>query len=168
MRNGFLVLIAITVLAGCSKRVDEPTSDFTPAQAQIFHDQILGDTYNYFVKLVAAQRHMTIAQVDAIAQGRVWTGVQALQVKLIDYIGDFDAALNEAKLLAKLDPHQRVQIVELPEQVNPLIRLLSGRVYGETSWRPPEALAPLLRGVREAMARAGAFGEVYCPLRPLM
>jgi peptidylprolyl isomerase len=33
MRKRFLVLIAITVLAGCSKRVDEPTSDFTPAQA---------------------------------------------------------------------------------------------------------------------------------------
>ncbi|HXD89637.1 MAG TPA: signal peptide peptidase SppA [Candidatus Binataceae bacterium] len=156
------------VQRGANADMYDSFTDFTPAQAQIFHEQILGDTYNYFVKLVAAQRHMSIAQVDAIAQGRVWTGVQALQVKLIDYLGDFDAALNEAKLLAKLDPHQRVQIVELPEQVNPLIRLLSGQVYGETSWRPPQALAPLLRGVREAMARAGAFGEVYCPLRPLM
>jgi protease-4 len=156
------------VQRGANADMFDSFTDFTPAQAQIFHDQILGDTYNYFLKLVAAQRHMTVAQVDAVAQGRVWTGVQALQVKLIDYLGDFDAALSEAKLLAKLDPHQRVQIVELPEQVNPLIRLLSGQVYGETSWRPPQALAPLLRGVREALARAGAFGEVYCPLRPLI
>ena len=156
------------VQRGANADMYDSFTDFTPAQAQIFHDQILGDTYSYFVKLVAAQRHLTVAQVDAVAQGRVWTGTQALQVKLIDYIGDFDAALNEAKLLAKLDPKQRVEIVELPEQVNPLMRLLSGQVYGESSWHPPQVLAPLLRGVQEALARQGAFGEVYCPLMPRM
>jgi protease-4 len=143
-------------------------SEFTPAQAQIFHDQILGNTYNYFVKLVAAQRHMSVEQVDAVAQGRVWTGAQALQVKLIDYLGDFDAALNEAKLLAKLDPKQRVQLVELPEQVNPLLRLLGGQVSDAAFWHPPETVMPLLRGLRQMLARQGAYGEVYCPLMPRM
>jgi len=156
------------VQRGANAFMYDSFTDFTPQQAQVFHDQILGNTYNYFVKLVAAQRHMTIEQVGAVAQGRVWTGEQALEVKLIDYIGDFDAALNAAKSLAKLEPKQRVEIVELPEQVNPLVKLLSGQVYGETSWHPPQALMPLLRDLRQALARSGAYGEVYCPLLPRM
>ena len=145
-------------------------SGFTPGQAQIFHDQILGDTYSYFLKLVAAQRHMTVAQVDAIAQGRVWTGEQALQLKLVDQLGGFDAALNETKVLAKLDPRIPVRIMELPGQLSPLARLLtgqiSGQIYGYAGWRPPHALAGLLQALGEGLARHGALGEAYCPLRP--
>src|SRR5689334_2657011 len=37
-------------------------TDFTPGQARIFRDQILGNTYQYFLKIVAKQRHMTIGQ----------------------------------------------------------------------------------------------------------
>ncbi len=155
-----------TVQRGANAFMYDSFSDFTPEQAQLFHDQILGNTYNYFVKLVAAQRHMTVEQVDAVAQGRVWTGEQALQAKLIDYVGDFDAALNAAKALAKLDPKERVEIVELPELVSPLMRLLSGQIYGETTWHPPQALIPLLHDLRQALARSGAYGQVYCPLMP--
>ncbi len=143
-------------------------TDFTPAQALIFRNQILGDTYQYFVRLVAQQRQMTVAQVDAIAQGRVWTGAQALQVKLIDRIGDFDAALGEAKRLGKLDPHAPAEIVELPAQVSPWMRLISGRLYSEASWRPPHALEPLLQMTRQALARSGYFGQAYCPVIPAM
>jgi protease-4 len=142
-------------------------TDFTPEQAQIFRDQMLGDTYRYFLQLVAQNRHLTVAQVDAVAQGRVWTGEQALGVKLIDHLGGFDAAMNEAKVLANLDPHTPVRIVELPEQVSWLGRLLSGHLYG-TAWRPPRALAPLIAMVRMALARHGAYGQAYCPLTPVM
>jgi protease-4 len=141
-------------------------SDFTPEQAQIFRTQILGNTYAYFLKLVAAQRHMTVQQVDAIAQGRVWTGEQARQLNLIDYLGGFDAALNEAKLLAKLDPNVPVQLVELPAQVSPLTRLLTGQIYGSAGWRPPRAVQHLLQAVEAGMAQHGALGETYCPLQP--
>ncbi len=143
-------------------------TDFTPQQAEIFRNQILGDTYQYFVKLVAQQRQMTVAQVDAIAQGRVWTGAQALQVKLIDHLGDFDAALEEAKRQAKLDPHAPVEILELPAQVNPLVRLIGGRRYSQAPWRPPHALEPLLRIARAALGRSGFFGQAYCPVHPAL
>lgn len=143
-------------------------SDFTPAQAQIFHDQILGDTYAYFLRLVAAQRHMTVEQVDAIAQGRVWTGEQALQNKLVDQLGSFDAALNEAKTLAKLDPRVPVELVELPSQVSAPARLLTGQIYGAAGWRPPQAMQRLLQALGEGLARRGALGNAYCPLRPAL
>jgi protease-4 len=156
------------VSRGTNAEMFDAFTDFTPAQAQLFHDQLLGNTYQYFVKLVAQQRHLTVEQVDAVAQGRVWTGAQALDVKLIDRLGDFDAALSEAKLRAHLNPHEPVRIVELPEQVSLLGRLMSGRIYGTSSWRPPHVLAPLISAVREALARQGAYGEAYCPVRPVM
>jgi protease-4 len=143
-------------------------SDFTRAQAQIFRDQILGDTYSYFLKLVADQRHMTVGQVDAIAQGRVWTGEQAFQIKLVDHLGSFDAAMNEAKVLAKLNPQVPVEIVELPEQASALSRLLNGQIYGSAGWHPPHALEALLVAVRDVLARHGALGQAYCPIHPLM
>ena len=62
--------------------------------------------YNTFVNRVAAGRKMTFAQVDAIAQGRVWSGSEALKVGLVDEIGGMDAALKEAARLAKINTYK--------------------------------------------------------------
>jgi protease-4 len=62
--------------------------------------------YNTFINRVAAGRKMTFAQVDAIAQGRVWSGSEALKVGLIDEIGGMDAALKEAAKLAKINTYK--------------------------------------------------------------
>ncbi|HXZ88315.1 MAG TPA: signal peptide peptidase SppA [Candidatus Binataceae bacterium] len=143
-------------------------TDFTPAQARIFHDQILAGTYQYFIGIVAKQRHMTLDQVDELAQGRVWTGVQAASNRLIDRVGGFDAALARAKILAKLDPREPVQIEELPAPPGLLRRILGGGLDGEMGWHPPAALEPLLWMMRESLARHSALGEAYCPLVPVM
>lgn len=45
---------------------------------------------------------MTTQQVDKIAQGRVWTGEQALKLKLVDRLGNLNDAIAEAAKLAKL------------------------------------------------------------------
>jgi protease-4 len=57
--------------------------------------------YSTFVTHVAQGRKMTFAQVDAIAQGRVWTGSDALKLGLIDKIGGLDDAIKEAARLSK-------------------------------------------------------------------
>jgi protease-4 len=44
---------------------------------------------------------MTYEQVDTIAQGRVWTGSDALKISLVDEIGGLDAAIKEAAILGK-------------------------------------------------------------------
>jgi protease-4 len=62
--------------------------------------------YNTFVNRVAAGRKMTFAQVDAIAQGRVWSGSEAVKVGLVDEIGGMDAALKEAAKLAKINTYK--------------------------------------------------------------
>lgn len=58
--------------------------------------------YTTFVNRVATGRKMTFAQVDAIAQGRVWSGAEALKIGLVDKIGGMDAALKHAATLAKM------------------------------------------------------------------
>ncbi|SPP31225.1 Protease 4 [Arsenophonus endosymbiont of Aleurodicus floccissimus] len=58
--------------------------------------------YNTFLKYVAQARHKTPAEIDKIAQGRVWVGSDALQNGLVDKLGDFDDAVNKAAELAKI------------------------------------------------------------------
>ena len=64
--------------------------------------------YNIFVTRVATGRKMTFAQVDAIAQGRVWAGSDALRLGLVDKIGGLDAALAYASNLVKLKKYSTV------------------------------------------------------------
>ena len=62
--------------------------------------------YSTFVNRVATGRKMTFEQVDAIAQGRVWTGTEALKIGLVDQLGGLDVALKEAAVLAKIKDYR--------------------------------------------------------------
>jgi protease-4 len=60
------------------------------------------DTYNAFTRKAALGRNKTQQQIDAIGQGRVWSGEQALKIGLIDRIGGLTEAIQEAKKMAKM------------------------------------------------------------------
>ncbi|HIF9267149.1 TPA: signal peptide peptidase SppA [Photobacterium damselae] len=62
--------------------------------------------YQRFIGLVSKYRHMSLAQVDKIAQGRVWTGADAKRLGLVDELGDFDTAITAAVDLAKINDYQ--------------------------------------------------------------
>ncbi len=62
--------------------------------------------YNTFVSRVAAGRKMSFSQVDAIAQGRVWSGSEALKIGLVDRIGGLDSAVEYAASLAKIKDYK--------------------------------------------------------------
>ena len=63
------------------------------------------DTYNTFLERVAAGRNMTIEEVDVLAQGRVWSGVDAKENGLIDELGNLEDAIAAAAELAELDTY---------------------------------------------------------------
>ncbi|WP_136466117.1 signal peptide peptidase SppA [Flagellimonas onchidii] len=63
------------------------------------------DTYNTFLERVASGRDMSVEQVDAIAQGRVWSGVDAKANGLIDELGSLDDAIAAAAEMAELDTY---------------------------------------------------------------
>lgn len=69
--------------------------------------------YSTFTKRVADGRKMTVAQVDSIGQGRVWTGVDALNLGLVDKLGNIDDAIAKAAELAKTSNYS---IVYYPKQ----------------------------------------------------
>lgn len=65
--------------------------------------QIINNGYDRFITLVAEARHMSKEDVDHIAQGRVWSGVDAKKLGLVDELGGLDDAVAAAASLAKLD-----------------------------------------------------------------
>ena len=72
--------------------------------------------YKTFINHVAQGRNMTVAQVDSIGQGRVWTGTDAKEIGLIDDIGGIDKAIETASKLAKIENNYK--IIYLPKQKN--------------------------------------------------
>ncbi|MCU0359806.1 MAG: signal peptide peptidase SppA [Bacteroidia bacterium] len=73
--------------------------------------------YNTFTLRVAEGRNMSQAEVDSIGQGRVWSGSEALKIKLVDELGGLDDAIAYA---AKKANAADFKILELPKQSNPL------------------------------------------------
>lgn len=63
------------------------------------------DTYKTFLSRVAQGRNISIAQADSLAQGRVWSGVDAKRIGLIDELGNLDDAIEEAAKMADLDEY---------------------------------------------------------------
>ncbi|WP_395077271.1 signal peptide peptidase SppA [Flavobacterium sp.] len=79
--------------------------------------------YKTFVTRVATGRKMTFAQVDAIAQGRVWAGSDALKLGLVDKIGGLDDALAYASKLVKITDYSTI---DYPKYEKDLADLFGG------------------------------------------
>ena len=158
-----------SITLGANVEMFDEFTDFTPAQEKTLREQLLGDTYRRFVKLVADSRHLTYQQVDQVAQGRVWTGAQAAGIKLVDGLGGFDAALEAAKTEAKLVPGVPVEMVELPEQPSAIGQLLSGGLDAHALLGPAASLTGTWRWMAKIVAaRRAALGAAYCPLVPVI
>lgn len=65
-------------------------------------DKYITRGYALFRKRVADGRHLSVEQVEKVAQGRVWLGQDALKIKLVDQLGGLDAAVAKAAQLAKV------------------------------------------------------------------
>ena len=97
--------VGTTALSGSG----DPLSGLDETMQLIFQSNV-EDAYRRFLQLVADGRNMSVAEVDAIAQGRVWTGEQALGLGLVDSLGDLDQAVNAAAQLAGLNEWQSVYL----------------------------------------------------------
>lgn len=81
------------------------------------HEHVVAETdlvYTDFVERVAQGRNMSVEDVDAVAQGRIWTGADALERGLVDELGGLRTAITRAKVLAGLDPDAEVRTVGYP------------------------------------------------------
>ncbi|MBR4939478.1 MAG: signal peptide peptidase SppA, partial [Burkholderiaceae bacterium] len=110
--------IGTTWLANAGK----PTQPLDPRLADIL-TQNVERTYNNFLTVVAKARQLTINDVHQVAQGRVWTGSQALKHGLVDELGGMHEAFEAARKLAQLPTSTRlVYVSETPMNLASMVR----------------------------------------------
>jgi protease-4 len=84
----------ITMKAGEFKDTGSPTRDMTPAE-QAYMQSLIDNMHGQFIQAVADGRKAKYEDIKSIANGKVWTGQQALELKLIDKVGDFQTAVDD-------------------------------------------------------------------------
>lgn len=93
-----------------------PTEEVTPEMKAAMNDTI-ADIYNMFFDMVAERRSLISREnLVHIADGRVYTGRQAVENGLIDAIGDEDTALEWLKNVKKIDNSLKVRDIQLAPQ----------------------------------------------------
>ncbi len=125
--------------------------------------------YAEFVAKTATARQMNVAQVDALGQGRIWTGAQAQERKLVDRLGDFNDAVNEARsLLAKRGPTGSSTAAPLPiRYLGPkasFIEVFIERYLPKAQWLFGDAQLQWLQvlavsGAASPVAQLGGLGD---------
>jgi protease-4 len=87
-------LKSVVIKTGEFKDTGSPVRDLTPAE-QAYMQSLIDNMFGQFIQAVADGRGMKFDDVKAIATGKVWTGKEALSMKLIDDTGDFEAAVKD-------------------------------------------------------------------------
>ena len=98
-------------------------SPFQPLDANYrgFAQEGVEKIYGVFVKRVADGRKLTTTQVDAIGQGRVWSGQDALKIGLVDKIGGMDEAIQEAARLGKTNKFRTQDFPEYEKEFGDIL-----------------------------------------------
>jgi protease IV len=115
---------------GKFKDTGDPTRELTPEERQ-YMQGLIDNMYGQFVQAVADGRHTKVEDIKPIADGRVWTGQQALGMHLIDGIGDFRAVVKETAKAVQISGEPT--LVHAEKQRKSLLDLLFGDV---TPWLP--------------------------------
>lgn len=102
-----------------------PTQPLTEGMSKLFQLSI-NKGYQDFISLVASNRDMTLEQVDAIAQGRVWSGIKAKELGLVDELGNLTDAVVAAADLAQLEQYDTLLIEKEPSSHNKYLEMLVG------------------------------------------
>ena len=102
--------------------------------------------YSLFKRRVAIGRKMDVVMVDSIGQGRVWTGVDALKIGLVDGLGNIDRAIASAAAKAKLKDYK---LVVYPQATDKLEKLL--KKFGKST----DAKTAVKTALQEEISRSG-------------
>jgi protease IV len=116
---GLLEKLGVTaekVTFGERSDIFSPFRPFTPEERKVLKDQILW-TYDQFLTKVAEGRNMTKDEVNKVGRGRVWTGRQAKDLKLVDELGGLSTAVGLAKRLAGIPAEEEVRLAVWPKKL---------------------------------------------------
>jgi len=147
-----------------SPLADVAVTKSLPPEVQQMMQLTIENGYKRFVNLVADSRKKTPEQIDAIAQGHVWTGQDAKANGLVDSLGDFDDAVAKAAELAKLKTWHLDFWQDDPSFIDMVFDSMSGSVRAML----PQALqaylpAPLADAALAVKAQNDKFGTMNDP-----
>ena len=109
-----------TVRTGKYSAFGTPFYDFSPEESAIIQTRVEA-IYEDFLNKVAAGRHKTRDQVHEIAQGRVWPGLKAKEIGLVDDIGGLDRAISAAAKLAGVEKYRTTEFPRTKTGIEQLI-----------------------------------------------
>ena len=134
--------------------------EFTPEERTALKNQIR-IIYQQFLERVSTARNLPAEEVDKIGQGRVWTGRQALELKLVDELGGLDTAIKVAKKLSGIPAEEEVRLVVWPKK-RKIMDILFGR---QTELQELTFYSEMMRGYSRlirALSRPGVWS--FMPL----
>lgn len=149
--------VTTTWLAGAG----DPRRPLDPRFAELLQSTI-NHVYADFTGKAAQARKTTPDKIDAVAQGRVWTGAQAKERGLVDTLGGYNDALKSAATRAQLGENPRVVIIQPePGRAEQLLAWLNGSVReGLTDWLDTQAAPGVAPVLREARRELGWVSEL--------
>ena len=111
--------------------------------------QSVENGYDRFLTIVSEGRNLDKEYIDTIAQGRVWIGERATELKLVDQIGGIDESIEAAARLANLEDYD---VVEMTEKKTPFEKILSGLSV--------DAMQALGVGANKSARQTNAVGKI--------
>jgi len=141
------------IVSGPNAGIDSPFTPFTPVQ-RMKVQEMMQSIYDDFVDKAAESRNTTPEKIDAVAQGRVWTGRQAREHGLVDALGGLDTAIAIAKERAKIPKDEDVELVVFTGR-RTLYEALSEQFGGGAT----------LLGALGSRSDVRAIGAVTAPMR---
>lgn len=125
--------------------MSSPDRPLTAEERNIIQLEV-NKTYGSFTKKVAEGRKLSVANVDSIGQGRVWTGEQAVEIGLVDRIGSIGDAIRSAARMAKLKDYK---VVKYPSLKDPFSSILSTSREKISVWYMKDQLGDQYRYIQE-------------------
>ncbi len=151
------------VKAGQNAAMDSSARPFSPSERAKVEEQLQA-FYEQFIEKAAASRGMTPERLDRVAQGRVWTGRQARELKLVDELGGLETAVGLARQKAGIPASASVDLVVYPPRrtLYDLItaQLAGGPMDARFGWWPAVA-------TRGLAGMALLPGQIFRPGEPL-
>jgi len=147
--------------------------DFSPAGRERL-DAFLDEVYSGFKQHVAAGRHLSAEQVEAVAKGRVWSGEEAKEKGLVDELGGYDVGLRLAQEAAKIPADKPFTLTVFPREKSTIERVYD-RIFNSERDRDaasPTAAQGVMAGLVKLLAdvetlagdpgvlRMPSFGEI--------
>lgn len=116
-----------SIKSGLMKDIGSPLKEMLPEEKDVLSETVR-EMYMRFVTIISNGRHLPIDQVERIADGRIYTGNQALGLGLIDQIGYFEDAINLAKELAGL---KDAKIIRYQQRISigDMFRIMISRIF---------------------------------------